>query len=399
MAAFLVRSFGYSDVGSADFVDDDGSVFEADIERLAAAGVTKGCNPAEGNTRFCPDDHVTRAQMAAFLYRGFGSPTLPGPPPTGWLYTEGNRILLPDGSRFHGRGVNIFDLRDAGVCGWTVPDVDEWIRRIDVLIDDWHVNFFRLDLVSWASNQVGGYTVVQWKDITEDPQYLADVKKIVDHIGTRPGVYVMVTMFDHPDHDAYELPTAASMPVYTKLAETFIDSPQVIYGVTNEPHGTSDAAVWDAMNTTVATLRAVEPDGGPHHLIAVQGTQDYARNLEYYVSHPITAGGGSNIIYETHAYNPPGDWQDLFIGPAETLPVIIGEFGPDGTYMKSIAVAQELMTTAEGLEIPYIGWSFSAQNGPVMLEGGTVDECLTENWPLVPTDWGQAIIDQLNNPW
>ena len=51
-----------------DFVDDDGSIFEEDIERLAAAGITRGCNPPI-NDRFCPNDPVTRAQMAAFLHR------------------------------------------------------------------------------------------------------------------------------------------------------------------------------------------------------------------------------------------------------------------------------------------------------------------------------------------
>jgi len=73
MAAFLVRAFGYSDRGSRDFGDDDGSVFEADIERLATAGVTVGCNPP-ANDRFCPRDPVTREQMAAFLWRANGEP-------------------------------------------------------------------------------------------------------------------------------------------------------------------------------------------------------------------------------------------------------------------------------------------------------------------------------------
>ncbi|MGH8874065.1 MAG: SpoIID/LytB domain-containing protein [Acidimicrobiia bacterium] len=69
MAAFLVRAFGYSDPGEGDlFTDDDGSVFEEDIDRLGTAGVTKGCNPPD-NTRFCPNDPVTRAQMASFLAR------------------------------------------------------------------------------------------------------------------------------------------------------------------------------------------------------------------------------------------------------------------------------------------------------------------------------------------
>ena len=69
MAAFLVRAVGYTDSGGGDlFDDDDGSVFEADIDRLGTAGVTKGCNPP-ANDRFCPDRNVSRAEMATFLVR------------------------------------------------------------------------------------------------------------------------------------------------------------------------------------------------------------------------------------------------------------------------------------------------------------------------------------------
>jgi len=69
MAAFLVRALGYTDDGEGDlFIDDNGSTFEHDIDRLGTAGVTRGCNPPF-NDRFCPDDFVTRGQMAAFLHR------------------------------------------------------------------------------------------------------------------------------------------------------------------------------------------------------------------------------------------------------------------------------------------------------------------------------------------
>ena len=69
MAAFLVRALGLTDDGGGNtFVDDDGNVFESDIAKLAAAGITKGCNPPE-NTRYCPNDFVTRGQMAAFVRR------------------------------------------------------------------------------------------------------------------------------------------------------------------------------------------------------------------------------------------------------------------------------------------------------------------------------------------
>jgi hypothetical protein len=70
MAAFLVRFLGLTAQNPAiDFTDDDGSIFEDNIEKLATAGITKGCNPSEGNTKFCPNNYVTRGQMAAFLVR------------------------------------------------------------------------------------------------------------------------------------------------------------------------------------------------------------------------------------------------------------------------------------------------------------------------------------------
>jgi hypothetical protein len=47
---------------------EGGSVFEADINALAAAGISKGCNPPD-NDRFWPTDDITRGQMAAFLHR------------------------------------------------------------------------------------------------------------------------------------------------------------------------------------------------------------------------------------------------------------------------------------------------------------------------------------------
>jgi hypothetical protein len=73
MAAFLHRALTDERAPGpiTDFVDDDGSEFEADIEWLASTGITRGCNPPD-NDRFCPDQPVTRAQMAAFLHRALG---------------------------------------------------------------------------------------------------------------------------------------------------------------------------------------------------------------------------------------------------------------------------------------------------------------------------------------
>jgi hypothetical protein len=71
MASFLVRLLDHVlPATSADFfTDDDASIHEGAINRLAAAGLTSGCAPQ----RYCPTDRVTRAQMASFLVRAMGT--------------------------------------------------------------------------------------------------------------------------------------------------------------------------------------------------------------------------------------------------------------------------------------------------------------------------------------
>ena len=50
------------------FTDDDTSVFESHINWMADAGITLGCNPP-GNDHYCPNDNVSRGEMAAFMHR------------------------------------------------------------------------------------------------------------------------------------------------------------------------------------------------------------------------------------------------------------------------------------------------------------------------------------------
>lgn len=69
MASFLTRAYDLEVADSTDrFTDDDGNVHEFDIEAIAEAGITYGCNPPD-NTLYCPHDDVLREQMAAFLHR------------------------------------------------------------------------------------------------------------------------------------------------------------------------------------------------------------------------------------------------------------------------------------------------------------------------------------------
>jgi hypothetical protein len=73
MAAFLRRALDLPSVSTNHFTDDGNSIFEGDINAIAEAGITRGCNPP-ANTRFCPNDSVDRGQMAAFLRRALEVP-------------------------------------------------------------------------------------------------------------------------------------------------------------------------------------------------------------------------------------------------------------------------------------------------------------------------------------
>ena len=75
MATFLIRAFDLWRANTAGFLDTGGNSHEASIDALAGAGITIGCqvNPA----RFCPHAPVTRGQMATFMARALGLVALP----------------------------------------------------------------------------------------------------------------------------------------------------------------------------------------------------------------------------------------------------------------------------------------------------------------------------------
>jgi len=68
MASFLARALELPATEADSFTDDAGSLHEPDINRIAAAGISNGCQPG----LYCPTNPVTREQMAAFLHRALG---------------------------------------------------------------------------------------------------------------------------------------------------------------------------------------------------------------------------------------------------------------------------------------------------------------------------------------
>ena len=70
MASFIARTMKLPVATKDYFSDDNGKTHEADINKIAEAGLTVGCAPG----LYCRNDSVNRAQMAAFLARALDLP-------------------------------------------------------------------------------------------------------------------------------------------------------------------------------------------------------------------------------------------------------------------------------------------------------------------------------------
>ena len=104
MASFLARALDLPPTSTDYFTDDNGLSHEDNINRLREAGITLGCD--DTGTVFCPDDNVTRAQMATFLARALG------------LSASGIDWFADDDGLSHEKNINA--LADSGItlgCG------------------------------------------------------------------------------------------------------------------------------------------------------------------------------------------------------------------------------------------------------------------------------------------
>jgi endoglucanase len=347
-----------------------------------------------GSTSSGTDASVPNSVDGSVAQDSGNTPIAPdaGPQPSSaWLSTSGNHIYLGK-SVWHGRGANLHDPRSCDACAGA-PNAAEVNRRMDELVG-WGANFIRLVLESSTLAQT----------VSQNATYLSQIQSIVAHAAAKPGVYVMVSLWVDPTFTSMGWASnPATISEWKTLATAFAKEPRVLFGLVNEPQSnydhSLDGQVWTSMNDTVAAIRAAEiAAGGQAHVVAVQGTGGWARFLDYYVTHPITAGNGQNIAYEVHVYDPPSTFAARFENPSKTLPVIIGEFGPAQGYM-TLADSQALMTDAMKLEIPHLAWTFHMRCPPNLLVDNSNGGCGV-NMALTPSpSWGVPFKAQLSQPW
>lgn len=117
MAAFLTRALNLEPSSTDYFSDDNTNIFESEINALAAARITLGCQPDS----YCPDEPVSRGEMAAFLTRAFD-------------YPSGPDAFIDDETSVFEADINA--LAAAGVTVGCDADQQQYCPRLDVRRDE-----------------------------------------------------------------------------------------------------------------------------------------------------------------------------------------------------------------------------------------------------------------------
>jgi hypothetical protein len=325
------------------------------------------------------------------------APRADGGYPAGWLYTNGNKIYVSDGTSagkpWMGRGVNIDDIY---FCGYNntlyMTSPDQTLETVvSGLMSGWKPTFVRISL-SMDTNP----TVVSW--LTNASQYKTPMTNVINAIGANPNVHVLLTLRsdasmilqDTADgdpeatgipSDSTTTPDKTKFPsgtdaTYVALVDSFANSSFVMFGLTNEPGGNkrSNATIGAAMNHAVGVIRAEEDRlGVPHHVVSVQGNS-WTSDISFYAAapSPITH---DNVVYEVHGY-PPSTSSYTY----SNIPVIIGEYG-------SLSNSTSFYADVETKQIPNLAWDFDSYSNcaPDLLN---VTHSATS---LMPTSWGTTV--------
>ena len=134
MAKVIVRGLGRSTTSYKGYFTDvpQSNIFWPYIERIKRDGITVGCNPP-ANTKYCPNSNVTRAQLATFLARATG---VQGKAAKADHFTD-------DNSSVHHNNINL--MRDRWIingCGGTNFCPNSGVKREHMAM--WLVRGFNL---------------------------------------------------------------------------------------------------------------------------------------------------------------------------------------------------------------------------------------------------------------
>lgn len=173
------------------------------------------------------------------------------------------------------------------------------------------------------------------------------------------GLYVIVDWHSHQAEQDFK----EAQRFFATLANSYGDTPNLIYEIYNEPLDTTD---WDTVvkpyaEAMIETIRQIDPDN-----LIIVGTQSWAQDVDKAADNPIT--GQSNLLYALHFYaaSHKADLRKRAQTAIDKgLPLIISEWGSvtyDGDGYMDEKSTREWMEFARKNHLTHLNWSVSDKN-------------------------------------
>jgi hypothetical protein len=195
---------------------------------------------------------------------------------------------------------------------WFVTD-DAYVTRVEQLID--------------AAALRGLYVVldVQWENAERtDPYFLNNLKQPTFGLGNTTEAF------------------------WHRASGRFSNRDNLLFDIINEPHDVKPEELARGMQKMLDRLAQRAPETP----VVVSGP-DWAHSVDFFRLHPLR---GRNVVYSAHQYlpyDPPEKFQGNFEQAAQSLPVLIGEFGPEDA-----GYTNELIDHAEASGVDgWLGWA------------------------------------------
>lgn len=201
------------------------------------------------------------------------------------------------------------------------------------------------------------------------------------------GLYVIVDWHSHQAEQDIE----EAKRFFETVAETYGDTPNLIYEIYNEPLDTTDWAstVKPYAEELIRTIRAIDPDN-----LIIVGTQSWAQDVDIAADNPIE--GQSNIVYALHFYaaSHKGELRKRAqYAINKGLPLLISEWGSvtyNGDGFMDESSTREWMEFARKNNLTHLNWAVSDKNETASMfkpsassNGGWTTDDLTPSGRLV----------------
>lgn len=282
------------------------------------------------------------------------------------LKTQGNQIVLKStGEPVRLSGVNIPGLE------WEPSETSSRLQTsLGVAADSWGANVVRLPVKG-----------SRW--LTETT-YRSTVTTFVSAASAR-GIYVIL------DLHGYDFPTTQDTDFWTGAADEFKNHPAVLFGLFNEPAGTTLAEWRNGKNGgpgIQGLLNAVRATGANNVVLA--GALDSAFKLRDIAEQGYTltdVASGNGVVYDAHIYPWKGSPQYWVGTLMQTHPVLVGEIGhPSGTTFPNQTPFEadptwvpKILDWLNTHNAHWTGWCMHPTANPVMIS----------DWNYTPTAyWG-----------